>query len=129
MYWRAYKTATLTSIQHKFWGGWCQKMAKFCPRSWWMSPNSQTWIIYDWLPQNWRECKFLKHDSYPRHIISVICLGQKINAEIKRTIKSHVLMNDLQYCYEIIQILVFLRTIYFSLNCNICNIRNICTYH
>ena len=38
-------------------------------------------------------------------------------------------MNDLQYCNEIIQILVFLRTIYFSLNCNICNIRNICTYH
>ena len=38
-------------------------------------------------------------------------------------------MNDLQYCKEIIQILVFLRTIYFSLNCNICNIRNICTYH
>ena len=38
-------------------------------------------------------------------------------------------MNDLQYCNEIIQIVMFLRTIYFSLNCNICNIRNICTYH
>ena len=33
--------------------------------------------------------------------------GSKTNSEIKRTIKSNVLMNDLQYCYEIIQILLF----------------------
>ena len=74
------------------------------------SESSQTWII----PASHNFCQMF---------------GSKTNSEIKRTIKSHVLMNDLQYCYEIIQILLFLRTIYFSLNCNICNIRNICTCH